>query len=405
MEWNPYDPFFYAEEVINKLSSLYNLTGNLWEAERWDRELLKRAKLFQHSPDTALLERMAIRSFDLGLFAEAKQRFHDGEKILKETGKGESIEMANMLSGLAYVYEEQGNYNRSRQLYQKAQNIFVRNQGVSDDQQRALLDYKLGLAYVALEQLDEGIDRLERARTFFENKHEPAAGLIVGHLGNAYRLKGDYVKADQLYKAGEAVMPGSLAGHRRIGKLYFRHATVALLLGNKREALDYLNRWQEIVQSDLQKDLKWGAENEKVQYLASRKVELDGMVSLQQQFAEVDGEMTELSLNAVLNMKGRALDSMAYGVQNWRFMKDDICAGVLKSKYKDSFIGWLLCRSPSPEELFNRLAFARHRITSLEHSESEKISLLPVKADEKLKLKRELYELEERLGVCPASPT
>lgn len=326
MEWNPYDPFFYAEEVINKLSSLYNLTGNLWEAERWDRELLKRAKLFQHSPDTALLERMAIRSFDLGLFAEAKQRFHDGEKILKETGKGESIEMANMLSGLAYVYEEQGNYNRSRQLYQKAQNIFVRNQGVSDDQQRALLDYKLGLAYVALEQLDEGIDRLERARTFFENKHEPAAGLIVGHLG-------------------------------------------------------------------------------KVQYLASRKVELDGMVSLQQQFAEVDGEMTELSLNAVLNMKGRALDSMAYGVQNWRFMKDDICAGVLKSEYKDSFIGWLLCRSPSPEELFNRLAFARHRITSLEHSESEKISLLPVKADEKLKLKRELYELEERLGVCPTSPT
>lgn len=125
--------------------------------------------------------------------------------------------------------------------------------------------------------------------------------------------------------------------------MYFHHATVSWLLGKKSEALNNLKRWQEIVQRDLQKHLKGGSEHEKVEYIISRKVELDGMVSLQQQFAKDESEATELSLNAVLNMKGRALDSMAYGVQNWRFIKDEMCADVLKSEQKNSWIGWLLC--------------------------------------------------------------
>lgn len=193
-EWNPYDPFFYAEDVIKKLSSLYTFTGDLWEAERWDRRLLMRAKRIGRPLDIDVLVRMAWRSLDLGLFAEAKRRFQEAETLLKESGQGKSFYMVRTVIGLAQTYDEEEDYRHAQEFYREALKILEGEQGTTSSQPNPMQQYFLGLTYIKLGRVDEGIKLLESAVISFNNVGEPAVGLIYGHLANAYRIKRDYDK-------------------------------------------------------------------------------------------------------------------------------------------------------------------------------------------------------------------
>jgi CHAT domain-containing protein/Flp pilus assembly protein TadD len=268
--------------VLTNLSTLYYLNGNYSKSQVLDERVLAILEK-RFGADN---ERIATASDNLGLsyvqtkdFDKAEALFARALKVYDKLYGADSIQSARPIVNLAVMYFESYNYPKAEPLIAKA--IRIREPGYLNDP----------LAFSNTLSL---------------------AGTIYGELGNYAKAELYFLRSIEIYKKylGE--------NYIEVAKVYNNLARLYALKGNAEDAISTQGKGLHINEKSLDVMLKIGSERQKIEYLEGISSFWDLAIGLNFSIAKGNHDATVNGIDAILQNKGRVLDTVTSSLKKLR---------------------------------------------------------------------------------------
>jgi CHAT domain-containing protein len=339
--------------VIKRLKGDYAVAESLFErAVAVDQKAVGR----EH-PQTALVLRgWGTLYLSKAEYAKAEPLLQESLEIYERTLGSDHPTIALSLRQLANLHGYLEDLDRARAYLERA--LPIAEKGFdADDVSLIAVVHDLGDVYRVQEDFDRAEPLLQRALDFTEKKYGPENIQLASplhNLGNVAAERKEYVRALELYGRSHAIREKVLGAQhpdtvrllmamanvygaqgdyaRALGTYqraldlltisagpYHRSTAVALdgiarfyaALGNLPLAIQYQERYDEVLAKQIDWNLTIGSDREKLAYLKWISSQTDRTVSLHVQLAPDHPAARDLALSVLLQRKGRGLDAVS----------------------------------------------------------------------------------------------
>src|SRR6266545_3530858 len=273
---------------LAEADKLYNESIGLREKGQYGKAIplaeralaIRQKTLGAEHPDTpTLLDNLANLYRDKGDYAQAEPLLRRVLAISEETLGAEHPDTATVLNNLALLYYQKGDYAQAELLYRRA---------------LAIREKTLGAEH-------------------------PHTATPLNNLALLYYPKDDYAQAEPLYRRALAISEKTLgAEHPFTATLLNNQARLHEATGDISRAVALRLRAQAIEERNISVNLATGSERQKLAYLTTLAGSADYSVHLHARSAPDNSTARDLSLTAILQRKGRALDAMSDSIEALR---------------------------------------------------------------------------------------
>lgn len=275
---------------------------------------------------TAILLNNLARSYQslgdnkqsIPLFDEAAQI---AEKYIskKDRNDAEAIMASGLLRNMAYVYQNNQQYNKAQDIYIKILPIYKNILGEHRETANTIDNFASLCEYKNQYKEAEKLQRIAFAiREKVFGLYHPDTAISLSNLGTNCYSQGKYKEAEKyLIKALEVRKKildpehPDLAFSLNLLSLYYTAK------GKFDEAIKYKEQADESREKDLSRKLSYGSESQKLSVLNLTSGEFDESISLHLK-ASPNKVAGRLALTAILRRKGRALDAMSNVIASLR---------------------------------------------------------------------------------------
>ncbi len=198
----------------------------------------------------------------VGVVGYHRQRHEDGLRwgrhakvVLRALGEPvEGLRRTRLLNNLAAVYWSTGDYDRARELHERALDIRRKTLGEEHPDVANSLN-NLALVYLATGDYDRAREFHERAldiRRKTLGEQHPGVALLLNNLGNIYRATGDYDRAREFHERALDIRRKTLGEeHPDVAQSLNNLATVYQNIGDYERARELYQRAVDILQKTL----------------------------------------------------------------------------------------------------------------------------------------------------------
>jgi CHAT domain-containing protein len=140
----------------------------------------------------------------------------------------------------------------------------------------------------------------------------PRLAQVLNNIGNIYRAKGDYTKALEAHLRVLRIWENTKGPYHPMTLLCLGNiAKTYAADGNLTEAINFQSRVDSVIERNIELNLAFGPERQKLFYLNRMSERTDRTISLNAQLAKNDPAASALSALTILQRKGRVLDAMS----------------------------------------------------------------------------------------------
>ena len=215
------------------------------------------------------------------------------------------------LSNLASLYISQRRYDDAEPLSQRALDIAEQQLGANDPDLVLALN-NLAVVYRWQRRYDDAEPLYQRALAIAEQRlglNHPTTASILENLAVLYHSTGDYSRAEEIYKRTLRIAeqqlgsdhPDVIQSLENIASLYYEQEQF-------QEALNYLERALDVEGSVLNNNLSGGSDIDQASYIYSLSGTTNFAINMHLDNLLSDVRAAQLTFDAILNRKGRALD-------------------------------------------------------------------------------------------------
>ena len=362
--------------ALNNLAGLYESQGRYSEAEPLYKQSLEiiRTSLPADDPDLATsINNLAGLYHAQGRYSEAEPLFIQAIEIDRKSLPADHSQLATHLNNLASLYRVQGRYSEAEPLFMQALEI-KRKSLPADHPSLATSINNLAGLYESQGRYSEA-EPLYKQAIEIDRKSLPADHpQLAAHLNNLaglYESQGRYSEAEPLYKQTLEMVRKSLpADHSYLSITLNNLAGLYWASNNVPQTLTTLQQGLDIEENNLAKNLDFGAEAQKRNYLTLFSGTTDVAISVEQQLAPRNPQAQQLALNTILRRKGRLLDVQGQTLSRLRHNADLIIRTQLDQlAYLKSTLSNLTNQgvpTSNPEEYQQQRQALEQQITQLE---------------------------------------
>ena len=392
--------------IINNLGMVYKDKGDFASAEKCYQQALdiKEKILPSTHPDLGkAYNNLALLYLERGEYSRAEVLFLRGLAIQEKALGPDHPDLGQTLNNLAGLYKGKGDFVSAEPLYRRTLKINEKALGPENTTVAISLN-NLAVLYDEIGEYEKAESYFNRALAIWEKvlgPGHPNVGIGLNSLANHYQQKGDLEQAETIYHRSLSILEKSIGPDHlevatalsNLGELYQKKmnlnqaealfqrslgivkknfgpdhlkmtrdlshlASIAWINGKKGEALQYLIQTNEIVEQDLQRNLIFGSERQKVLYLRKTSGPLDFTLSLQAEAGPDNQEALRAAMTVVLQRKGRVLDAMAETFATLRRQSDSETQKLLDDYGNlTSQISTLTLRGPGKKTLEAHTAY------------------------------------------------
>src|SRR6266545_1902076 len=310
--------------LLDNLANLYRDKGDYAQAEPLLRRVLAISEetLGAEHPDTAtVLNNLALLYYQKGDYAQAELLYRRALAIREKTLGAEHPLTATSLNSLANLYRDKGDYAQAEPLYRRALAIRQNTLGAEHSLTANSLN-SLALLYYDKGDYAQAEPLYRRALAISEKTlgaEHPFTATVLNNLALLYYAKYDYAQAEPLYRRALAISEKTLgAEHPFTATLLNNQARLHEATGDISRAVALRLRAQAIEERNISVNLATGSERQKLAYLTTLAGSADYSVHLHARSAPDNSTARDLSLTAILQRKGRALDTMSDSIEALR---------------------------------------------------------------------------------------
>src|SRR6266498_125567 len=310
--------------VLNNLANLYRDKGDYAQAEPlYRRALAIRQNTLgaEHSLTANSLNSLASLYYAKGDYAQAEPLYRRALAISEKTLGAEHPLTATWLNNLANLYRDKGDYAQAEPLYRRALAIRQNTLGAEHSLTANSLN-SLALLYYDKGDYAQAEPLYRRALAISEKTlgaEHPRTATVLNNLALLYYAKYDYAQAEPLYRRALAISEKTLgAAHPFTATLLNNQARLHEATGDISRAVALRLRAQAIEERNISVNLATGSERQKLAYLTTLAGSADYSVHLHARSAPDNSTARDLSLTAILQRKGRALDAMSDSIEALR---------------------------------------------------------------------------------------
>ncbi|HMI52112.1 MAG TPA: CHAT domain-containing tetratricopeptide repeat protein [Candidatus Saccharimonadales bacterium] len=359
------DELLLAQALI-KLGLATRMKGDIDATQKaFQRAIdIRRKILGEEDPQTARAIGDMGLVFDLQhAFVDAAAYYQKAIDITDRTLGPDDPQSATFLMDLAIAYGKRGNFENVVTMYQRALAISEKMLG-PDDQFTFKVCYNLGDAYLDMHRNDEAEVLMKRALGIVERKYGPdhpnaayplqnlgiiargkkqydqaleylwraeklrekavgrrnpvTASLLV-NIGNVYHAKGDYQKGIELFEQALEILESTGSTYNSATMITLANlARTYAAQGDAVRSGEYQARLDQSMEKRISYNLAIGSEKDKLAYIDTVSELTNRSVSTNIRELPRDKNSTENAATALLQRKGRVLDSLAQGVSSLR---------------------------------------------------------------------------------------
>src|SRR6266508_1050773 len=315
---------------LAEADKLYNESIGLREKGQYGKAIplaeralaIRQKTLGAEHPDTpTLLDNLAYLYYEKGDYAQAEPLYRRALAIREETLGAEHPDTATVLNNLALLYYQKGDYAQAELLYRRALAIREKTLGAEHPLTAGSLN-SLASLYYAKGDYAQAEPLYRRALAIRQNTLGAEHSLTANSLNSLallYYDKGDYAQAEPLYRRALAISEKTLgAEHPFTATLLNNQARLHEATGDISRAVALRLRAQAIEERNISVNLATGSERQKLAYLTTLAGSADYSVHLHARSAPDNSTARDLSLTAILQRKGRALDAMSDSIEALR---------------------------------------------------------------------------------------
>jgi CHAT domain-containing protein/Tfp pilus assembly protein PilF len=295
-------------------------------------------------------------------------------EIRKKVYGEDSFRVASGLNNLAIVYEEQNELDKAIIMFERALSIFEKHK--SQEMNVSYPLQNLSVIYRKKNDPEKAEAYLRRAiaiREKFLGTDHPEVADLVNNMGNIYHMKGEFdlslefqLRALNIWeKSFGQWYPDNVLALNAIAADY-------MAKGDYSKAVEYQLRAEEFIEHNLTLNLSAGSERQRLGYQEMLENGASQTISLNVNFASEDKVASELAFTAILQRKGRVLDSMMENLTalRHRFAPQD---RVLLDRLNEttSQLSELVLNGPQQESLSSHQAHIKTLEEEREKLESE----------------------------------
>ena len=301
-------------QLLTNLADLYRLLGEYAKAEPLlQRSLTISMKAFgpEHLDVARNLGQIGQLYTSLGEYAKAELLFQQSLATFEKALGPEHPDVATALNDLAVLYQSLGDYTKAEPLLQRSLAIYEKAFGPEHPNVATTLD-NLALVYDFLGEYAKAEPLLQRSLTIsmkaFGPEH-PNVATSMAHLAFLYNLSGEYAKVEPLYQRSLAIYEKAFGPE---------HPNVATILDNlalfyaQRGEFNLAHRFnmqtQEIDGKLIDQVMGFTSEDRKLKFLATKKLNLHGTLSLVSRHLIENSMARKDALNIWLRRKGIILE-------------------------------------------------------------------------------------------------
>ena len=303
-------------ESLNNLGAFYYSAGDYARAE----PLLKNAAavwektLGRGHPRYAIsLNNLAGFYYTLGDYPKAESYFRRSLDGLLDTYGPTHPWTAAGMNNLARVYQAQGDYHQAAPLLKQALSIREDIFGPEHPQVAQGMN-NLADLYLTLGDFQQAEALLQKALGIWEKSLGPDHPEVASGLNNLallYKTTGAYEKAEPLYQRSLAIAEKAFGPeHPDVVQNLNNLASLFAARGGYQKAYHLFARAQNIDETLIEQVLGFTSETEKIKFLATKKYQLHGFLSLTAQYLSHDRACKKGALDVWLRRKGIILESL-----------------------------------------------------------------------------------------------
>ncbi|MFN7929797.1 MAG: tetratricopeptide repeat protein [Blastocatellia bacterium] len=302
-------------ESLNNLALLYHEMGDYAKAEPlYQRSIEVREKALgsEHPFLATTLSNLAALYMDKGDWLKVEPLQLRAIAIKEKTFGTEHPDLARSLNILAGFYRDTGNYAESEKLHQRA--LAMREKLLGEHHETALSLFSFAKLCQIEGKTEQAEKMYQRSLALLEKTvgadHPFVVQALTG-LASLYSSQGKHNDAEALYNRALKIEERTLNPDAPdIARTLSSLSAVAQAKGNKPQAITQLNRALDISEQNLNRNLLFGSEQQKVNYLNLFADDLNNAVALHMQAAPQDATALDLAVTTLLRRKGRGLDAM-----------------------------------------------------------------------------------------------
>src|SRR6266540_3002275 len=315
---------------LAEADKLYNESIGLREKGQYGKAIplaeralaIRQKTLGAEHPDTPTsLDNLAYLYYEKGDYAQAEPLYRRALAIREETLGAEHPDTATVLNNLALLYYQKGDYAQAELLYRRALAIREKTLGAEHPLTAGSLN-SLANLYYDKGDYAQAEPLYRRALAIRQNTLGAEHSLTANSLNSLallYYDKGDYAQAEPLYRRALAISEKTLgAEHPFTATLLNNQARLHEATGDISRAVALRLRAQAIEERNISVNLATGSERQKLAYLTTLAGSADYSVHLHARSAPDNSTARDLSLTAILQRKGRALDAMSDSIEALR---------------------------------------------------------------------------------------
>src|SRR6266542_1313991 len=315
---------------LAEADKLYNESIGLREKGQYGKAIplaeralaIRQKTLGAEHPDTPTsLDNLAYLYYEKGDYAQAEPLYRRALAIREKTLGAEHPDTATVLNDLALLYCVKGDYAQAEPLYRRVLAISEETLGAEHPDTATVLN-NLALLYYQKGDYAQAELLYRRALAIREKTlgaEHPLTATVLNNLANLYYAKYDYAQAEPLYRRALAISEKTLgAEHPFTATLLNNQARLHEATGDISRAVALRLRAQAIEERNISVNLATGSERQKLAYLTTLAGSADYSVHLHARSAPDNSTARDLSLTAILQRKGRALDAMSDSIEALR---------------------------------------------------------------------------------------
>jgi len=299
----------------NNLALLYESYGDYSKAEALYQGSLKtwEAALGPEHPDVATnLNNLAGIYIFLGDYNKAKALYKRSLKIWETAFGPEHPHVATNLNNLAELYSSTGNFIAAESLFKRALTIMEKTLGAAHPAIATSLNNMANL-YLLADDYPKAEAFCKRALQIQEKAYGPAhpdTTISLNILAELYRTTGDFDRAETLFKKALTIIEKSFGPeHIQVATILNNMAVLHAGEGHFEKSHKLLMRAQKIDDKLIDQVMTFTSEDQKIKFLSEKKWELNGFLSLINDYIDQNPGAARDALDVWLKRKGIALEA------------------------------------------------------------------------------------------------
>src|SRR6185503_8534117 len=258
----------------------------------------------------------------MGDYDRAQDLFIQALDIRKKKLGLENAIVASTMKNLGLNYKDRRDYKNAEDQLLQALAIFKKLIGSEDHPAVASVQNALAVVYQEQGDLDHAKPLYERAletqRKAFRPDN-PDLATTIHNLAVLYLLKKDFDNAEPLYRQSIENIEKTLGPqHPLLANALQSISIMYQVKGDLNRAIEFQQRSSDIREHNLALVIATGSEQQKRLYMNTLDIETDIAISLHVGSAPQNSDAARLALTAILRRKGRVLDTMANIIETLR---------------------------------------------------------------------------------------